>query len=386
MQQPIPRVVTPQYVDYMKDFAAAAEYDYPHDHIDNWLEEVYPTEISEDCFRSEGSVDVDPEDGNSVFDGQSHAQPTPTITARVHVRLNGRRAACSSFLAATSEVFTGSSQSEVIGSFDQPTTDTASRSYDSLVENPCYRDTQLALNKISLVDSRKELPSHISALIKSLTPDRVSILPSHEHAEDNNELLAMELEASKANVENFFRDNIVPRSSQDNILLRSDRIIISNEAMVSKMPNLEINTPIPGMLYGYNISNAFEHEQKIWIATPGGSACANDEGLLYPFMAVEFKGDGPRAVAVSGLQRASALVYPPPVSTLSRSSTRSFAITNTCLSGRLTAPASVLPRMEQKLVPLSPRKRASTFTYKKLTLTSCNDQTNISTFTFMSAI
>lgn len=293
MHQPIPRAVTPQYVDYMEDFAANAEYDCPHDHIDTWLEEVYPTEISENFSRSEGSVDVDPEDGDSIFDRQSHTQPAPTIAARVHVRLNGRGAAPSSFLAATSGVSTDSSQSEVVGSYCPPTTNTPSRSCGSLVENPRYRDTHLIFDKISVVNSRKELPNHISAIAKSLTPDRVSILPSPEHAEDNNELLAMELEASEANVENFFRDNIIPRSSQDNALLRSDRIIMRKDTMVSRMQNFEISTPIPGMLYGYNRSNAFEQEQQIWIATTGSSACANVEELLYPFTAVEFKGDGP---------------------------------------------------------------------------------------------
>ncbi|KAI6767444.1 hypothetical protein HG530_005453 [Fusarium avenaceum] len=138
----------------------------------------------------------------------------------------------------------------------------------------------------------------------------------------------MELEASEANVENFFRDNVVPRPSQDNILLCSDRIIMSKETIVSKTPNFEISTPIPGMLYGYNTSNAFEQEQHIWIATTGSSACANVEELLYPFMAVEFKGDGPSSRGSLWLQRTSALVYPPPVSTLSRSSMRSFATAN----------------------------------------------------------
>lgn len=181
MHQPIPRAVTPQCVDYMEAFTATAEYDYPRDHINNWLEEVYPAEISENCSRPEGSVDVDPEDGDSIFNVQSHAQPAPTVTARVHIRLNGRGAASSSFLALTSGASTDLSQSEVVDSYGLPTTDTPSRSCGSLVENPRYRDTHLALNKISLVNSRNELPNHVSALLKSLTPDRVSIQRTSRH-------------------------------------------------------------------------------------------------------------------------------------------------------------------------------------------------------------
>jgi hypothetical protein len=291
MYQPIPRTVTPQDVDYIEDLAAAEEYDHPHDRIDNWLEEVYPTKIYENYYRSEGAFSH--RDDNSILDRQRQAQSAPTIMAGNHIRPNRRGAACPSYLATASGVSTGLSQSEVVGSFEPSTTDTPSRSCGSLVENPRYRDTHLALNKISLVNSRKEFPSHISALVKYLTPDRVSSLPPIKDAEDNNDLLAMELEASEAKVENFFRDNVVPRFSQDDILWRSDRIIMSKDTVISKMPNFKISTPIPDMLYGYNRSNAFEQDRQNWIATTGSSACANNEGLLYPFLAVEFKGDGP---------------------------------------------------------------------------------------------
>ncbi|KAM0209713.1 hypothetical protein ACHAQD_011054 [Fusarium lateritium] len=291
MYQPIPRTVTPQGVDYIEDLAAAAEYEHPHNRIDNWLEDAYPTELYERYSRSEGYFDY--QDDNSQFDRQSHAQSAPTIMVGNHLRPNLRGAACPSYLAGVSGVSTGLSQSEAVGSFDPPTTDTPSRSYGSLVENPRYRDTNLSLNKISLVDSRREFPCQISTLVKSLTPDRVSTPPLPKNAQDNDDLLAMELEASEAKVENFFRDHVVPRSSQSDILWRSDSIMMSKDIVVSKMPKFKISTPIPDMLYGYNRSNAFNPEQQDWIATTGSSACANNEGLLYPFFAVEFKGDGP---------------------------------------------------------------------------------------------
>ncbi|WZH42896.1 uncharacterized protein QYS62_003894 [Fusarium acuminatum] len=112
-------------------------------------------------------------------------------------------------------------------------------------------------------------------LAKSLTPDRVSILTSPEDVEDNNELLAMKLESSEASVENFFRDNVVPRSSHGDILRRSYCITVSKDTAVSKMPNFEISTSIPDMLYGYNRSNAFGEAQQIWIAATGISAWTN---------------------------------------------------------------------------------------------------------------
>ncbi|KAF5002108.1 hypothetical protein FGRMN_591 [Fusarium graminum] len=252
---------------------AAQEHNHPFEQINTWLQEVYPFELREKS-RSDGFLNAQ-EDDIQVF--CLRTQSAPTIMAGSIIHLNRRRASRPLYLTANSEASTIRTH----------------RSWGSLVENPRYRDTNLAQNNIFLCDSRTELPSHILALVQSLAPDRVSVLPPWEAVEGNDSLLAMEAETSESEVENFFRDNIVSRLSPDDVVCRSDRTFICRDAMPLTSPQFKLSTPVPDVLYGYNRSTAFRFEQRNEIAADGNVAVANSQGLLFPFLAIEFKGDGP---------------------------------------------------------------------------------------------
>ncbi|KAJ4265089.1 hypothetical protein NW762_005335 [Fusarium torreyae] len=107
----------------------------------------------------------------------------------------------------------------------------------------------------------------------------------------------MEMEASEAEVEEFFRNNVAPRTSREDPIRRSDRIIMNKTALPPFQPQYKISNPVPDMLYGYNRSSAFGVDQRKQIADGGNVAVANSEGLLCPFFAIEFKGDGPSSNA-----------------------------------------------------------------------------------------
>ncbi|KAM0346695.1 hypothetical protein ACHAPU_005408 [Fusarium lateritium] len=287
--QPTPKSVTPRHVNYIEELVAAQEHNHPFEQVKNWLQEVYPFELREKS-RSDGFLCNQYD--TSVFYIQTQSAPPVMFGNMMH--LNRRGGAVPSYLTAGSRASTPGTQSEMVGSFDAPTTtNTPNRSYGSLVENPRYKDMNLAQNNIFIRDARTQLPSHISALVRSLTPDRVSTLPPPEEVEDNNDLFAMEIEASEAKVDNFFRTYITPISSQDDVIWRSDRVFVCKDAMPPTLPSFKLSTPVPDMLYGYNHFNAFDLEHRNEIATTGNAAFANNEGLMYPFFAVEFKGDGP---------------------------------------------------------------------------------------------
>lgn len=57
----------------------------------------------------------------------------------------------------------------------------------------------------------------------------------------------------------------------------------------------KVSTPVPDMLYGYKPGSAFPNQQAQLI-TMGTEPIANTQDLLYPFFAIEFKGDGPSGV------------------------------------------------------------------------------------------
>ncbi|KAG9498611.1 hypothetical protein J7337_009419 [Fusarium musae] len=168
-------------------------------------------------------------------------------------------------------------------------TGTPNRSHGPLVESALYRDCNLALNNILLLDSRNELPPRISALVESLKQGRSSPEPIPQ---DNDDLYAMEAGTSEPKVEEFVRNSIIPPSSSTDKIQRSDRVFVGRAVIPITNPYARISVPVPDLLYGYRFS-AFEHDQQMQIATCGNFAFVNSEGLTFPFFTVEIKGDGP---------------------------------------------------------------------------------------------
>ncbi|KAJ4115190.1 hypothetical protein NW765_011825 [Fusarium oxysporum] len=236
--------------------------------VDNWLEDTYPSDLRKtsrsDCFildkdfkpilleRSHSAPAIIPSSpGFTSQEGGPSIDPTPTI---------------------------------------YPTaTGTPNRSNGPLAESVLYRDCNLALNNILLLDSRTELPPHISTLVESLKKGRSSPEPIPQ---DNDDLYDMEAGASEAKVEDFVRNNVIPLSSGIDKIKRSDRVFVGRAIIPITNPYARISVPVPDLLYGYRLS-AFEQDQRMQIATCGNFAFANSEGLTFPFFAVEFKGDGP---------------------------------------------------------------------------------------------
>jgi hypothetical protein len=56
--------------------------------------------------------------------------------------------------------------------------------------------------------------------------------------------------------------------------------------------NYKVSNPVPDMLYGYNPQVAFPQQQTPLISM-GLEMIANNQSLVYPFLVIEFEGDGP---------------------------------------------------------------------------------------------
>ncbi|KAF4451616.1 hypothetical protein F53441_5472 [Fusarium austroafricanum] len=163
---------------------------------------------------------------------------------------------------------------------DSPTG--ASKLTGLLVEDALYRETNLALNHIFLRDTRMDLPKHISSLVRSRGKERSSPEPGPKC---NHDLYAIEVGAGKAEVEDFFRINIIPPASRTESIQRSDRVFVTKTALPITKATLEPSTAVPDILYGYRFS-AFDLDHHNQMATSGNSAVANGEGLHYPFFAI----------------------------------------------------------------------------------------------------
>jgi len=63
-------------------------------------------------------------------------------------------------------------------------------------------------------------------------------------------------------------------------------------AVPSTGSKFKVSTPVHSMVYGYDREKAFPG-QPAQLFSMGTEMAANNEGLIYPFFVVEFKGDGP---------------------------------------------------------------------------------------------
>ncbi|KAK2126800.1 hypothetical protein NOF04DRAFT_1346568 [Fusarium oxysporum II5] len=296
MFQPAPiRSILPSaaLLGYIKETQPRPSY---LEQVNNWLEDTYPSDLRKtsrsDCFILD--KDFEPR-----LLERSHSAPA-IMSGRKN--LTGQAVTFElafspkSSLKPSSPGFTskeGGPSIDPTPTIYPTATGTPNRSNGPLVESALYRDCNLALNNILLLDSRTELPPHISTLVESLKKGRSSPEPMPQ---DNDDLYDMEAGASEAKVEDFVRNNFIPPRSGIDKIKRSDRVFVGRAIIPITSPYARISIPVPDLLYGYRLS-AFEQDQRMQIATCGNFAFANSEGLIFPFFAVEFKGDGPSSKA-----------------------------------------------------------------------------------------
>ncbi|KAI0877252.1 hypothetical protein GGS24DRAFT_448622 [Hypoxylon argillaceum] len=177
--------------------------------------------------------------------------------------------------------------------FTGDTSSSIKSSRRSLVENPLYRSTNLATNNIYMRSPLAELPDYITALINDMKKGRDSPEPTLDEIGQDADLVHLEwMGAGRQDVENYFRSKVFPFPGSSDSLRRSDKQPMDKRTVPSTGSQYKVSTPVPDMLYGYMRENAFSG-QNSQLVSIGDEAVANSAGLIYPFLVVEFKGDGP---------------------------------------------------------------------------------------------
>jgi len=80
----------------------------------------------------------------------------------------------------------------------------------SLVEDPYYRDNNLAENNIYIRDFYEEFPEDITRLVDHIRKDRDSPGLSSDQLRQNTRLYDLEMGTAEPAVENYFKANIFP--------------------------------------------------------------------------------------------------------------------------------------------------------------------------------
>ncbi|KAG9231564.1 hypothetical protein BJ875DRAFT_113334 [Amylocarpus encephaloides] len=162
----------------------------------------------------------------------------------------------------------------------------------SLVEDPYYRDMNLASNNIYLRDIDEEFPEYITGLLDHVRKDRDSPGPSSDQLRHDADLRWLEMGSGEPAVEDYFKANIFPNPKPLDSLYRINRNPMAEHVVPDVGSKLKVSNPVPDMLYGYNRLGAFPHQQTKLISM-GTEMVANNQGLIFPFFVIEFKADGP---------------------------------------------------------------------------------------------
>ncbi len=168
----------------------------------------------------------------------------------------------------------------------------AGSSRKSLVEDPYYRDNNLAENNIYMRSFYDEFPVDIAGLVDHVRKDRDSPGLSPDQVKQNTRLERLEMGTGEPDVERYFHAHVFPDPEPTDILQRTDRNPMAKHAVPDFGSKLKVSTPVPDMLYGYNRLGAFP-QQQAQLRSIGNEMVANTQGLVYPFFVIEFKADGP---------------------------------------------------------------------------------------------
>lgn len=115
--------------------------------------------------------------------------------------------------------------------------------------------------------------------------------PSSEDLQDDTDLEQLELGASEDAVERYFKRHIFPEPTASDALMMSCKQPMYKHAVPEASQKFKISTPSPDILYGYQRAGAFrDPRQRSQVIDMELEPLANAEQLMYPFLAVEFKG------------------------------------------------------------------------------------------------
>lgn len=285
LQQPKPKPPKRPYASFLEEFVDPARPHLrprsPHTLISEWLESVGSNR--EKRCRSDSHL-------RGLDDDPVSRQLTRSAPVMSYTRdAEGFAVPPTPASTGSGSCGTGANAGPIAPS-DVPS---SSRSGRSLVEHPLYRDMNLAANNMYMRSPHEELPEQIARLVGYVRRDRDSPGPSSDQVRQDRDLSALQwMGAGEAQVEQYFRTNIFPYPNMTDILQRSDRQPVAKYTVPSAGSKLKVSNPTPDMLYGYSRHRAFPQQQSQLISM-GTEMVANNQSLVYPFFAIEFKSDGP---------------------------------------------------------------------------------------------
>ncbi|KAH7321945.1 hypothetical protein BKA65DRAFT_529115 [Rhexocercosporidium sp. MPI-PUGE-AT-0058] len=145
----------------------------------------------------------------------------------------------------------------------------------SLVEDPYYRDNNLAENNIYMRSFYEEILVDIAGLVDHVRKDR-----------DSPGVSPDQIGTGEPDVEGYFYAHVFPDPEPTDILQRTDRNSMAKHAVPDFGSKLKVSIPVPDILLGYNRNGAFSQQQP-QLRAMVNEMVANTQGLVYPFFVID---------------------------------------------------------------------------------------------------
>ncbi|KAK0625092.1 hypothetical protein B0T17DRAFT_654884 [Bombardia bombarda] len=255
---------------------------------------VGPTDTISEWLESVGS-DREKRCRSDSYLHHSSNDPIPRDLARSAPQMAYNRDADGYAVPPTPNSYAGSFAPSIAPSDDTGATPGSSRSSRALVEDPFYRDRNLAASGIYIRERYEPFPEHIATVVDYARKKRDSPGPSPDDVYRDANLTALETRGlDEPKVEKYFQSTVFYDPEEGDSLERSDRQPMSRHAVPSSAKTkLRVSNPIPDMLYGYSRHHAFPNQQTQLISMGNEmDGAANNQSLMYPFFVIEFKGNG----------------------------------------------------------------------------------------------
>lgn len=162
---------------------------------------------------------------------------------------------------------------------------------NNTVADPLYRQAHLGRNGVVLLRPDQVLPPSLQALEQQMRAGRTSPQPDVEFYQNDEKLIDLEEGTDELEVERYMHNKvfIIPHSIKRSDKKRMFQGVVPNDPTA----RYSISTPTPDSAYGYDRNNAFPEHHVLQLSDMGKEPIANGHDLLYPFLAIEFKADGP---------------------------------------------------------------------------------------------
>ncbi|RDA88859.1 hypothetical protein CP532_5506 [Ophiocordyceps camponoti-leonardi (nom. inval.)] len=154
-----------------------------------------------------------------------------------------------------------------------------------------YRDRNLQMNDIFLLSIFEILPEDLQTLVHCISRDCGVPGPSQEELNFNQDLDHLQMGAKECNVERYFHKTFDP-TQQPNVC-SDERLPMMKNTVPETTSRYKITNPAPDMLYGYRRRVSLTTRQQLCLSSVEADGLANSNGLVFPFLVVEFKADGP---------------------------------------------------------------------------------------------